>query len=141
MTEYYCHECAISHSLVTSASPTSLIGTQYQLDKFAKHTALSGSYQVNSVFDDASLAAYAGYVVNTSASGLLQIDSRGRKNLVWFAGSRNGAEYRNGTFVAPTDGVKLVLKQEDSKVHAFPICGSPHRIVKCQSCGRVVPLF
>ncbi len=141
MSKYYCHECMMVNSIVTPASPIALTGTQYQLDKFIKHTAPSQSYPLNSVFDDPTYKAYSKYVVSTSASGLLEIDDQGRNNLMWFAGSRTGAEYRNGVFTAPTEGVKVVWPESGTKLHAFPITGSPHRSVNCASCGKALPLW
>ena len=110
-------------------SPSSLTDTAYKLDKFIKHTAPSASavYPINSVFDDATYHAIEGHIVNTIASGFLEIDDRGRHSHIWYAGSRIGAEYHNGVFVAPTDGVKVVLFEDDTKVHAFPIGASPSR--------------
>ena len=141
MTEYFCHQCAISCSLVTPASPVNLTGSQYQLDKFIKHTAPAAAYQLNSVFDDPTYKSYGDYVVSTAASGALQIDDHGRKNLVWFAGRRTGAEYCSGVFAAPTEGVKVVLPENDTKLHAYPIAASPHSCAICPSCGTTIPLW
>jgi len=131
----------MSNCLVTPASPISLTGTQYQLSKFIKHTVPSGSYRLDSVFDDPTYKEYSDYIVNTSASGLLETDDLDRKNLIWFAGSHTGAVYCNGVFVAPTHGVKVVLPESETKLHAFPIAGSPHRKVTCALCGRLLPLW
>ncbi|MCI0558924.1 MAG: hypothetical protein MN733_10545 [Nitrososphaera sp.] len=139
MPKYYCHEH--SSSLVTPASPSSLTGSQYQLDKFVKHTAPTASYHLNSVFAGPTLQAYSTYVVNTAASGFLEVDDQGRKNLIWFAGSQNGVEYRNGAFSAPTAGVKVVWPEDDNKLHAYPIAASPLRIEVCASCGKQIPMF
>ena len=143
MTEYYCHQCAISSFLVTPASPGSLIGTTHQLGKFMKHTAPSASatYTINSVFNDPTYQAYESYVVSAAASGFLEIDDRGRKDIIWFAGSQTGVEYHDGVFVAPTDGVKVVLPEDDRRIHAFPIGASPSQCAVCVSCGRVIPLW
>ncbi len=139
--KYFCHQCAISNSLITPASPTTLTGTRYQLDKFIKHTAPSRSYHLLSVFDDPTYGAYSSYVVSTGASGMLQIDDHGRKNLIWFAGRRTGAEYQDGVFAAPADGVKVVWAESDTKLHAFPIAASPPSTVTGASCGRELPLW
>lgn len=141
MKKYFCHECAISNSLVTPVNPAILTETEYQLCKIIKHTAPLKSYQLNSVFDDPTIKVYREYMVNTSASGYLEIDDLGRKNLIWFAGSRAGAEYRNDVFVAPDDGIKLVCPENEAKAHAFPIAGSPHLCITCASCGKALPLW
>lgn len=141
MSQYFCPQCAESNGLITAASPATLTGTQYQLDKFIKHTAPSGSHQLNSIFDDPTYDEYRRYVVTTTASGLLEIDDQGRKNLWWFAGSQTGAEYRNGVYFAPTDGVKIVWPENDTKLHAYPIVSSPGSTVTCASCGKSLPLW
>lgn len=141
MSRYYCHECSILNGLVTPASPVSLTGTSYQLGKFIKHTAPTGTYPLNSIFDDPTYDTYSQYVVTGTASGLLEIDDGNRKNFIWFAGRRTGAEYRNGIFIAPTSGVKVVLPEDDTKLHAFPITASPPSTVNCVSCGKPLPLW
>jgi hypothetical protein len=141
MPQYYCHQCAISNSLVRPASPSSLTDTPYKLCKFIKHTAPSASavYSINSVFNDPTYQAYENYVVNATASGFLEIDYQGRKSIIWFAGSEIGVEYHNGVFVAPTDGVKLVLPEDVSRLHPFSIGSSPLKSTSCASCGRSIP--
>ena len=143
MPQYYCHQCAISGSLVTPASPVSLTGTEYLLGKFIKHTAPSSiaSDSIHSVFTDPTYKTYEGYVVNTAASGFLEIDNNKKKNLIWFAGSRIGVQYRNGKFDAPADGVKLVLPENENKIHAFSLPASPLQSVSCASCGRAIPVY
>jgi len=143
MAQHYCHQCAMFNSLVSPVSPSSLIDTCYKFGKFMKHTAPSASavYPVNSFFDDPTYHTYENYVVTTAASGFLEIDDCGRKNLIWYAGSRIGAEYHGGMFVAPTEGVKLVLSEDDSSIHAFSIGASPSRTGFCDSCGKPVPFW
>ena len=141
MAQYYCHQCAISNSLVSPVSPSSLTDTPYKAGKFMKHTAPSASvvYSINSIFNDPTYKTYENHVVNATASGFLEIDDWGRKNIIWFAGSQIGVEYHNGVFVAPTDGVKLVLPEDDSRLHAFSIGSSPLQSMLCASCGRPIP--
>jgi hypothetical protein len=141
MNQYYCHQCAISNGLVVPANPNTLTGTSYQLGKFIKHTAPTGTYPLNSVFDDPTYDTYSRYIVSGTASGLLEIDDLGRKNFVWFAGQRTGAEYQNGVFIAPASGVKIVLPEDYTKLHAFPITTSPGSISNCVSCGKILPLW
>jgi len=142
MLQHYCHECSVLNGLVIPASPSSLTGTSYQLEKYIKHTAPTGIYEgLNSVFDDPTYEAYSGYTVTGTASGLLEIDYKNRKNLIWYAGSPTGVEYRNGIFTAPTTGVKIVLPEDGGKIHAFPITASPHSVAKCLLCGKPLPLW
>ncbi len=63
MSTYYCHVCAANLGLMNVASPLSLTGTNYQLAKFIKHTDPTGTYAINSVYDDADYAVYENYIV------------------------------------------------------------------------------
>lgn len=139
MSTYYCHDCSISLGLIVPQIPTSLTGTNYQLERYIKHTAPTGTYFVNSVFDDP--LAYSGYIVTGTMSGFLEVDDRNRNNLIWYAGERTGVEYRNGVFVAPTNGVKIVLSQDYSKIHAFPIVDNPCTVNYCANCGKPLPMW
>lgn len=141
MTQYFCHECQVRLGLMSPANPISLTGTSYQLEKFLKHTAPTVTYLLNSIFDDPTYTTYSNYIVTGSISGYLEIDHYGRKNLMWFAGERTGAEYRNGIFHAPTNGVKIVLPEDDAKLHAFPIVASPNSVDYCKSCGKPHPMW
>jgi len=108
-----------------------------------KHTAPCSSaiYPINSVFKDPTYETYENHIVNAAASGFLEIDDRGRKNIIWFAGSQIGVEYNDSVFVAPTDGVKLVLPEDENKIHAFSIGSSPMQSTTCASCGRTIPFW
>jgi len=139
MPQYFCHQCAISNKLVIPVEPFTFTGTSYQLDKFIKHTAPTGIYQINSVFDDPTYTTYHDYIVTGTISGMLEIDDRGRKNLIWYAGRETGAEYQNDVFIAPASGVKIVWPEDDQKLHAYPITYSPGAINYCQICGTPMP--
>lgn len=141
MPQYFCHVCSSALGLVTPANPASLTGTYYQLEKYIKHTAPTGTYPINSIFDDPSYATYSGYIVTGTISGLMEIDDIGRKNFIWYAGQQTGAEYLNGVFVAPTSGVKIVLPEDDAKLHAFPITAQPGLINYCANCGKPLPMW
>lgn len=138
MSEFYCHNCMVSSSAITPASPADLTGTQYQLEKYVKHTMPSGSYPIISVFSDPTFQTYRDYVVNTSASGCLEIDDRGRKNLVWVAGSTVGITIQNGSAIVPNDAVKVVYPEDGKRMHAFPTASSDIQTRTCKVCGRLV---
>jgi hypothetical protein len=143
MPQYWCHDCMSSGSLITPASPTSLSGGSYMLSKYMKHTAPAPDpkERKQSIFNDRTYQAYEKYVVNTAASGFLEINDSGQKNVIWLAGSTLGIYYENGNYVAPTDGVKLVFPENDTRLHAFSISASPGQVVYCATCGRSIPLF
>src|SRR5947208_15019894 len=94
MPTYYCHECARKHNLIAPIMPVSGLipasGT-YSLGKFIKHTAPTGVYAVNSVFNDPSWATYQNYLVAAAASGCLQIDDSGTQEPPFLCGSGDWA--------------------------------------------------
>ena len=139
MPQFFCHSCSVS-GLVTPAMPASLTGTSYQLEKFIKHTAPTGTYPINSIFDDPTYDTYSGYIVTGTISGLLEIDN-GRKNFIWYAGKYTGVEYRNGIYIAPTNGVRIVLPEAATKIHAYPIQAQPGSINYCLKCGVPLPMW
>lgn len=138
MPTYYCYECARLHEYVTPVDPAALPATQYQLDKYVKHTAPTGVYPTNSVFNDPSWSGYRSHMVAAAASGCLQIDDQGRKNLIYFAGKETGLRYDNGVFTAPCSGVALVCGENSGRFHAFPSEFHPESR-KCSCCGQPVP--
>lgn len=135
MITYYCHECTTALGLVAPALPVSLTGTSYQLAKYFKHTAPTGTYPTNSVFDTTDYEAYRDYIVTTTVSGSSQIDEYGRINLLWVAGREIGATYENGKFVFPDDAVFVVLHDQDQYIHAFPVASSGFHTAICASCS------
>lgn len=143
MPTYWCHNCMVSASLVSVASPLSLTSGSYMVGKYMKHTAPSPNpaYKKRSIFNDPTYQAYETYIVNTAASGFLELDDAGHKNVIWLAGSTIGVYYESGSYIAPTDGVKLVFPENDQKLHAFSISSSTNKVVLCSVCGRPIPLF
>jgi hypothetical protein len=138
MPEYFSHDCAISRGLVCPACPASLTGTQYQLDKYIKHTRPTANYRINSIFDASSIQAYSGFIINTSASGCVERDDYGRMNMVWVAGSPVGKTIQNGLPILQNDAVKVVLPENAERMHAFPTGSSDLQIRYCIVCGKPV---
>ncbi len=139
MSKYYCHRCSVLLGIVSPEVPVSLTGTSYQLEKFIKHTAPTGTYPINSVFSDPSYEGYRNYVVTTTVSGSAYIDDRGRTNLLYFAGDRIGATYENGHLLIPADTVVVVFHDNEWKLHAFPVSSNSFQQSICQNCG--FPIF
>lgn len=137
--QYYCHECAIMNGILKPTEPTALTATQYQLEKYLKHTVPTSNYNFNTVFTGPASEMYRNYIVTAVASGHVQIDDRGRRNVVWVASQQTGIKYQNGTFVGLTDAVKVVLHDVDNKIHGYPIHSSELGVAKCVICGRPVP--
>jgi len=65
-------------------------------------------------------------VDGAQCSGAVELDDRGRRNIIWLAGEPTGFRYEAGIPVGPTDAVKVVLSSEARKVHAFPVTAA-HR--------------
>jgi hypothetical protein len=72
------------------------------------------------------------------SSGLFEIDDRGRKNIILVAGSMVGAAYRNGSFEAPEDAVKIVLSSDPLLTHAYPINSTHLSSVACENCSKLI---
>ena len=136
MSCYY-HRCAARLGYLQDVYTSDPLQTTYQLDKFIKHT-VPLSHPFASVFNSTSTGDYANYVVDAAASGAVELDALGRRNFVWLAGRPTGFSYKNGALVGPTDGVKVVLSSEATKVHAFPVKAANLVTQACASCGGLV---
>jgi hypothetical protein len=104
--------------LLTPAVPGALTETQYQLEKYLKHTAPASAYNFNSVFTGPGSEMYQQYIVTTVASGHVQVDDQSRTNVVWVASDQTGISYSGGTFAGPNNAVKVVfheIKSMDSR--------------------------
>jgi hypothetical protein len=112
--------------------------SQYQLEKYMKHTAPSGCYAINSVFDNPTWDNYQNYLICASASGCMEVDDYGRKRYIWHAGSTTGIQYNNGQFESTCSGITVVLAENVSHVHAYPYNFHPESR-PCAKCGRLVP--
>ncbi len=138
MSEYYCHKCSGELGWMNVQNPADLTGTEYQLAKFIKHTIPTYYGGSLSVFDDPAYSTYATYVGNTSGSGCLEIDDSGRKNLIWVAGKNTGFTYVNGIFRQPEDAIRVVLYDNQLKIHAFPTNSYIVDTKRCHRCGELV---
>lgn len=138
MATYYCHECARRYGRVDPADTSELSADEYQLEQFVKHTAPTGVYPTNSVFHDGTWETYRDFVVTTAVSGCLEIDARGRNNLIYFAGKETGLRYENGAFTSLCSGVKVVCSESAGRIHAFP-SNFHAESQTCADCGRPVP--
>jgi hypothetical protein len=136
---YYCHTCAIKSGKLNPADPIELTGTQYQLEKFIKHTAPSTTYPLNSIFTGPASESYRNYIVTAVASGCVQIDGN-QTNIVWVASATTGFTFRNGTFVAYDDAVKVVFHDDQFKIHGFPIGSAEISSATCIGCGKPTPM-
>lgn len=139
MSKYYCHACSTGLGIVQPDVPEPLIATDYQLEKFIKHTAPTGTYHLNSVFADPSSDIYREYVVTTTISGSAQIDGLGRTNLLYLAGSPIGITVEKGNIVTPADTIIVVFHDDRWKIHAYPAPSTGFGGASCVNCGA--PIF
>jgi len=137
MPKYYCHECAIKLNLLSNNYPvTNFTGSSEQLRKFIKHTTPTQSYDINSIFNDKTYSNYKDYIVNTLASGSVEIDDKNRKNIVYCAGKNIGFTYISGSIQIPTDAVKVVLYHNSYKIHSYPTGSAGFVNNVCDNCGK-----
>jgi hypothetical protein len=134
---YYCHSCAARLGYLQDVYTSDPLQSPYQLGKFIKH-ALPLSHPSASVFNSTSTGEYANYVVDAAASGAVELDARGRRNFIWLAGHPTGFSYKDGALVEPTEGVKVVLSSEETRVHAFPVKAADLVTRTCARCGGLV---
>ena len=138
MSTYYCHDCARALGHLSSMYTSSLTGSSYQWDKYRKHTMPTPQSQYASVFDNPSTQGYQSYVVNSAASGGVEFDDLGRRNIYWYAGREIGVLWMDGIPEAPTDTVKLVLSSETQRIHAMSVNSQHLSTAFCASCGKHV---
>lgn len=138
---YYCHECAVRNGLVNpiDAFTANLTGSNYQFEKFVKHTAPNQYNGLISVFFWQDFPLYRDFTISGSISGALQIDDQNRKNLIWYAGRDIGITYENGVYRSPNDAVKVVLSENPTGIHAFPINYELQYVNRCLACDRIIP--
>lgn len=142
MSNYFCHECAISSGKINPFDPSSLSLTgsttaSYQFGKFVKHTIFKWTGFV-SIFINPTYAKYKDHVVSGSLSGFLEIDDKNRKNMIYYVGSDIGFTFNNGSLILPNDATKIVYPENPFKIHAFPISITTVFNNKCENCGRYI---
>jgi hypothetical protein len=120
------------------AAPLALTLTPYQLGKYCKHTIPASLANFNIVFTSPASRTYHDFLVTTVAFGHLQVDDRGRCNVVWVASRQTGISLQVGQFLGSTDGVKVVLPHDDNRIHAFPIPSSEVLSAVCAACGKAL---
>ena len=139
MSKFYCHKCALllnAYTPVVEPDSLNLTGSQYQLSKFLKHTTPVTCAGVVSVFYNSEYDKYKEFTVTTSASGSVEVDGQGRTNIIWYAGRDIGITYNDGRFMTTTDVVKVVLHNDNLKVHSFPVDSFRYETRKCMMCGN-----
>ena len=129
------------YDLVFPSEPDTLnlTGTNYQLEKYIKHTKPPTQKGLITILENPDYESYRGYIVTGTISGMLQIDNRDRKNFIWYGGYQTGFEYIDGNYVAPVSGIKIVCPEDDQHIHAYPVAGISGLIYNCTLCGKPLP--
>lgn len=117
---YYCHSCANENGLIPNLPLGKVVQTPYQYKKHQKHISPNSTYAIQSVFTDPSTSVYAGYIINAMLDGAVEVDDKGKINIIWCAGRQTGFRYESGELIRPTDAIKVVLSSDTGLVHAFP---------------------
>lgn len=139
--EYYCYECRVGLDGLDTIRTGSVLGSSYQVQKFVKHT-LQGSgstHLLNSVFETTTVNRYRDWIINSAASGCLEIDEQGRHNYLYYAGREIGVTYSDGEFAWTDDCVKLVPPYDEDRIHSFPVSSTSFQEASFQSCSKPVP--
>jgi len=138
MSTYYCHECARRRGYLSGIETGNLMETGYQLEKYMKHICPASSEVIQSVFATASTSAYGSYVVNATLAGSVEIDDKGRANIIWAAGEKIGFLYEHGVLKHPEHVVKVVLTTDSGRVHAYSQSSTEFAGASCLDCGGAV---
>ena len=78
----YCHPCGARQGYFYDVDPADLLQNAYQVEKFRKHTTFPLSHAFTSVFNTTRTGEYGDYVVDTAASGVVEVDPQGRRNIM-----------------------------------------------------------
>ena len=117
-----------------------MVASEYQLEKYIKHTIPDSRFPVQSVFETPSTQVYRTYALETLAAGAVEIDDAGRKNVVWVAGRQTGFRFEYGQLVQPTDAVKVLLSSNSTLLHAHPDNSTSFGAAVCARCGVQIVL-
>ena len=133
----YCNDCSRIRGLLPIENLDTLnpTGTAYQCMKHTKHTAPTGIYSVNSVFDYPD--RYVDYLINAGLSGSVQLYHDGSiRKVILFAREYIGSKQQNG-FVMPTETIILVYPNERPKTHIYSEEARLYDTI-CSDCGCLI---
>ena len=138
MNTHLCYRCARGAGYSSDAETELLLESDYQVEKFMKHTRPHRIYHFNSLFDDPSSDAYRDYVLNGAAAGSVEIHPDGKVSFTWVAGTTLGATFQDGALLYPDDAVKIVLPFDEDKIHAYPVSSTGLTSAYCANCGAPI---
>jgi hypothetical protein len=120
-----------------------LTGSPYTLTKFMEHTVPAsgcGKY-LSSIYADPTYDAYKEYYVNTSASGSLEVQPDGKKNIIWYADKALGPAFETGSFKFSGEAVKIVYAENTGKLHHFHVDANKYLTKTCAICGGPILIY
>ncbi len=151
MSSYYCPKCtrALLKGKIVDTTLCNLSGSfsgDYLEKKYYKYVLNIGTYTVNSIFthndcdtnSTISYKEYENYCLLTSVSGSLEIDDHFRYNLLFYAINPIGVLTVSGIPISSLDCVKLVLFQQNNKIHAYPTSSTDIISQQCAYCGNLI---
>jgi hypothetical protein len=115
---------------------SALTESTFQADKLLKHmTTPSTSSRFVTVFDSTDLGEYREYIVSAKAAGVVEIDEKDQRNILWVCWRKIGYAFAaNGVLEGPVDGLAIVLSSNPAKVHLFPRRTEEFVGATCTSC-------
>jgi len=143
LTAAYCHACAAVRGYLYPL-PADVLGTRYQVEKFAKHALPHARHTVQGIFTSTEAKVYADYIIDARAAGGVVIDTWGtwnRYSIVLCAGRQVGYHYEYGQLIAPADAIQLVLSSDAGRLHAYPIRSSTVTGLPCATPGCPRPVL
>jgi hypothetical protein len=140
MKKYICCGCADKLNLKTSARTSDPLQSQYQVDKWYKHTIPSTSIGYQTLFDSRSSDYYAGVIYDAVDLGFVEDDDQSRLNILYCpsTGSRIGRAFARGQDLGPQDMVRVVKWSEEAGIHAMLDGSSDFSAARCSRCGGPV---
>ena len=119
---FYCRNCRLERPEYDRGLPGPLVTTDYQKGKHAKHTIVTSSEALQSIFSDPSTGAIREHVERALLNGPMEIDHRNRVNFysTGLDGRPTGYLYELGELKGSQDATRVVLSTDAHRYHAFP---------------------
>ncbi|GAB4020481.1 hypothetical protein GCM10028808_61760 [Spirosoma migulaei] len=127
-----CHQAPISNVFFQQNS--NYTGSRDQIKKYTKHTSILNLSHHTSIFTDPN--RYCEYVNLTKASGSIEIDQDGHKNLLYDTQSPIGKILDISGSAILNSTIKLVQGGKEKRQHAYPTGSINNNI--CSICGEYI---
>jgi hypothetical protein len=135
-SSFFCHTCAESAGLFQNLNLTSTSPSTYQIDKAMKHTIeVPPGNNYNSVLKSGSTSEIDDLSKLALDAGFVEVESDGRRSLVYSSSSIIGMGSKDGCVPQPQDAFRWVLSTDPNKAHGYTVCSSDYASIKCSKCG------